>query len=324
MKPYKSFMAPKLEEFYTYRESLGYTMKSCRSHLHVFDRYLREQEADWQSLRPAFFLEMRSDLKMEPISVNRIITATRVFFQFLVRRGYLAENPLQDIPYLRENTIVPFIFSPEQIDRLLEVICKGIRKTKGRFLTDLSLYLALMLLARCAMRISEPTRILLHHYRRDDKTIYIEKTKFSKDRLIPIPKTLITEIENYLSLRKSLLPHDQSPHLLIRRNQRPLTDQQVRFRFHKTLKHIGLDQPRRVIGNMNFSQPTPHSLRHSFAVNTLLKIKQRGESPQNALPILAAFMGHSEYKHTSVYLRAVDAISRKNLYDFALWKKRKQ
>jgi integrase len=120
------------------------------------------------------------------------------------------------------------------------------------------------------------------------------------------------------------MPHVQSPHLLIRGNQRLLTDQQVRFLFHKTLKHIGLEQPRRVIGNMNFSQPTPHSLRHSFAVNTLLRIKQRGESPQNALPVLAAYMGHSEYKHTSVYLRAVDAISRKNLYDFALWKRRKE
>ena len=317
-------MAPKLEEFHAYRDSLGYTMKSYRSHLHVFDRYLREQEADWSSLRPAFFLEMRANLNMEPTSVNRIITATRVFFQFLVRRGSLAENPLQDIPYLRENTIVPFIFSPEQIDQILHAVCKGLPKTKGRFLRDLGIYLTLLLLARCGLRITEPLRLKLHHYRPDEGTIYIEKTKFSKDRLIPVPIAVIREIENYLSIRKSLMPHVQSPHLLIRGNQRLLTDQQVRFLFHKTLKHIGLEQPRRVIGNMNFSQPTPHSLRHSFAVNTLLRIKQRGESPQNALPVLAAYMGHSEYKHTSVYLRAVDAISRKNLYDFALWKRRKE
>lgn len=317
-------MASKLEEFHDYRKSLGYTMKTYRSHLHVFDRYLREQEADWSSLQPAFFLEMRANLKMEPISVNRIITATRVFFHFLVRRNYMGENPLRHIPYLKENTIVPFIFSPEQIDQILHAVCKGLPKTKGRFLRDIGIYLALLLLARCGLRISEPLRLKLHHYRPDEGTIYIEKTKFSKERLIPVPIAVIREIENYLSIRKSLMPHVQSPRLLIRPNQRPLTDQQVRFLFHKTLKHIGLDQPRRVIGNMNFSQPTPHSLRHSFAVNTLLKIKQRGESPQNALPVLATFMGHSEYKHTSVYLRAVDAISRKNLYDFALWKRTKQ
>ncbi len=62
---------------------------------------------------------------------------------------------------------------------------------------------------------------------------------------------------------------------------------------------------------------------HSFAVNTLLRVKDRGESAQNALPVLAVYMGHSDYKHTSVYLRVADAAARQNLLDFALWQKRK-
>jgi integrase len=121
-----------------------------------------------------------------------------------------------------------------------------------------------------------------------------------------------------------MLPHDDSPFLLVRTDQKPLRDHQIRFLFYKTLKDIGLYQPRRVIGNVNFLPPTPHSLRHSFAVNTLLKIRERGGNPQNALPILAAYMGHSEYKYTSVYLRVTDALSRKNLVDFSLWQERKE
>ena len=178
MKPYKSFMVSKLEEFLAYHESLGYTTKNYRSHLHVFDRYLKEEEADWQSLEPAFFLDMRANLNMEPSSVNTILCVTRTFFQFLVRRGYLAENPLQDIPHLRENTIVPFIFTPEQTDQLLKAMCDRFHKTKGRLLTDLAVYIALLLLARCGMRISEPLKLQRKHYRRDDRTIYIERTKF--------------------------------------------------------------------------------------------------------------------------------------------------
>ena len=317
-------MAPKLEEFLAYRESLGYAMIAYRSYLHIFDRYLKETEADWSSFHPAFFLFMRANLKMEARSVNRILSSVRVFFQFLVRQEHMVENPLHDIPFLKENTIVPFVFSAEQTDQLLETICMRIRKTKGRFLTDLSLYLAVVLLARCGMRISEPIGLLRHHYRGDEATIYIEKTKFKKDRLIPVPKAVVTEIENYLSVRKSLLRYDQSSYLLLRTNQQPLTDDQLLYLFRKSLKDIGLDQPRKVIGNVNFSQPTPHSLRHSFAVNTLIKIKERGESPQKALPVLAAYMGHSEYKYTSVYLRVTDAQSRKNLVDFSLWQKRKQ
>ena len=283
-------MAAELEEFIAYRQSLGYTVRSYRTYLHVFDQYLITTKADWESFHPAFFLDMRANLKLESRSVNKILVTVRILFQFLMRREYTKDNPLRDIPMLKENTIVPFVFSPQQIDQLLEVVCRRIRKTRNRFITDLSLYLALFLIARCGMRISEPIRMLRQNYHPDEGTIYIEKTKFSKDRLIPLPKEIITQIDNYLSVRESLFRDDQSPYLLFRRNQRPFTDQQVRFLFHKAVKEIGIHESRKVIGNVNFSQPTPHSLRHSFAVNTLIRIKERGQSPQNALPILAAFI----------------------------------
>jgi integrase len=199
-----------------------------------------------------------------------------------------------------------------------------VRQSEKYFLVDLGIYLAIVLLARCGMRISEPLKLMKNHYRKDDGTLYIEKTKFKKQRLIPAPKAVMSEIDNYLALRKALNPRDPNPYLLTGKNQGPLKDWQIRNIFHKALKEIGIDQKRRVIGNVNFSQPTPHSLRHSFAVNTLMKIKERGQSPQRALPVLAAYMGHSEYKYTSVYLRVADAQSRKNLVDFSLWQKKKE
>ena len=323
MKPFESFLAPQLTEYLTYRQGLGYTLVPTRAQLLAFDRYLKRTQADWTSFEPAFFLEMTARLDTESRSVNRIVSAVRVFFRFLLRRGYMEENPLKHIPPLKENTIVPIIFSPRQVDQFLALICTKIRKTKGRFPKDFALYLALLLMARCGMRISEPLRLLVHHYRHDDATISIERTKFKKDRLIPVPKAVSAEIENYLSVRRSLWRDDDNPYLLAGSGKSPLNDQQVRYLFHNALKDVGLNQPRRVIGNVNFCQPTPHSLRHSFAVNTLISIKERGESAQNALPVLAAYLGHSDYKHTSVYLRVADAASRQHLVDFALWQKRK-
>jgi integrase/recombinase XerD len=324
MKPFESFLASQLNAYLAYRESLGYTCLPSRAHLLIFDRYLRQTGADWNSLQPAFFLEMRARLTMESRSVNRVLSSARVFFHFLVRRGEMAHNPLRDIPPLKENTIVPFVFSPGQVDQLLELVCKRIRKTKGCFLTDLAIYLTILLLARCGMRISEPIGLLLDHYRPQEATIYIEKTKFRKDRLIPVPQEIITQIENYLSVRKTLRRNDDNPYLLAGRRHKPLSDSIVRSVFRNAVKEIGLDQPRRILGNVNFSQPTPHSLRHSFAVTTLKSVKERGESAQNALPVLAAYLGHSDYKHTSVYLRVADAATRENLVDFALWQKRKE
>ena len=316
MKHFKSFLAPQINEYLDYRKSLGFTIRTHRYHLLTFDRYLKDKKGGWRLLQPSFFLKLRANLKMESRSLNGFLSSIRVFFQFLVRRGYLKENPLKDIPYLKENSIIPFVFSPEQIDQVLKTVCKRLHKTKSSFLTDLAKYMAVLLLTRCGMRISEPLRLLRHHYRQDDGTLYIEKTKFKKDRLIPVPKAVMKEIENYLSVRQSLLPNDQNPYLLAGRKQRPLTNQQISYFFRKALKTSGFEQPRKVIGNMNFSLPTPHSLRHSFAINTLRQIKARGKSPQNALPVLAAYLGHSEYRNTIVYLKLLNAEHRRRLLDF--------
>jgi site-specific recombinase XerD len=264
---------------------------------------------------------MRANLTMEAVSVNHVLSVTRGFFRFLVRRGTFEKNPLLDIPPLKEEIIVPFIFSPEQTDQLLRAICKRMQRTKASFLKELALYMVILLMAQCGLRISEPLHLLKHHYRREEGTIYIEKTKFQKDRLIPIPKAVIQELDNYLSVRASLCPQDHNPYLLAGRDLSPLSDQKVRVVFHHAVRALGIHQPRKKLGNIIFNPPVPHCLRHSFAVNTLKTIKERGASPQHALPVLATYLGHATYFNTSVYLKVADASSRNKLYDFSLWRK---
>lgn len=316
MKIFKSFLEPLFDEYFIYRESLGYTTESTLSHLKVFDRYVTEKKIEKGLLNPPFFLGLRADLKMEARSVNRVFSSLRVFFQFLVRRGIYEQNPVQDIPLLPENDIVPFVFTPEQVDQLLTAVCQRIRRAQWCYLKDLSQYMAMVLIARCGLRISEPLRLMRNHYRPEEKTLYIEKTKFKKDRLIPVPMAVAAEIENYLAVRDTLLENYHAPYLLIGNLRGRLQQNSVSYTFRQAVKAIGLDQPRQVIGNKNFSAPTVHSLRHSFAINTLKHIKKRGQSPQNALPVLAAYMGHVEYKHTVKYLKVLDADHRQALFYF--------
>lgn len=319
MKPFESFLAPLLNDYITYREGLGYALRPCRDHLRLFDRYVHQSGADLSSLLPSFFLHMRANLIMQASSVNDVIIAARGFFRFLVRRGIFEKNPLLDIPPLKEEIAVPFIFSPEQIDQLLKTICKNMQRGQTSFLKEFALYMAILLMARCGMRISEPLHLLKHHYRPAEGTLFIEETKFRKDRLIPLPKMVIQEMENYLAVRTHLCPEDQNPYLLPGKDLTPLSDEQVRFLFHHAVRQIGITQPRKKLGNIIFNPPTPHCLRHSFAINTLKAIKERGQSPQHALPVLAAYLGHTTFFHTSVYLKVVDASTRNNLYDFSIW-----
>jgi integrase len=126
----------------------------------------------------------------------------------------------------------------------------------------------------------------------------------------------LAEIEGYLTARKSLRADDQNEYLLAGRDHAPLKDQDIRRAFHRVVRQMDLYRPKQVIGNVTFGAPVPHSLRHSFAINTLNKIKARGQSPQHALPVLATYMGHRKYQYTGAYLKVKDAGHRMGLIEY--------
>ena len=139
MNKFKSFLAPQLQQYLIYRHNLGYSMKASLSHLKTFDRYLMQKQAQHVLLQPSFFIRMQADLTIETRSVNNIVASVRVFFNYLVRNGLYQQNPLNDIAYLPENGIVPYIFSPEQVNLLLSAVSRRIRNRSRRiYLKDLS------------------------------------------------------------------------------------------------------------------------------------------------------------------------------------------
>ncbi len=148
MNKFKSFLSPQLQQYLIYRHNLGYSMKPSLSHLKTFDRYLKQKQVEQVLLQPSFFVQMQVDLKIEPRSINNIVASVRVFFNYLVRTDAYDQNPLKDIPYLPENDIMPYIFSPQRVNDLLAAVSNRIRKgSKRRYLKDLSGYMAIVLLA---------------------------------------------------------------------------------------------------------------------------------------------------------------------------------
>ena len=318
MRQFESFMAQLFNEYISYRSSLGFVPGNTRAALITFDHYIKQNADNLVLLTSPLFLKFRRSLKGDPCVINGNIFAIRRFFQFLVRKGTIEENPLKYFPKIMENAYIPFVFSENETQELLSAVQKRIRKTHWHFIIDLTRYMAIMLMARCGMRISEPCKLLLKNYNRREKSIYIEKTKFHKDRLIPIPEIVSAEIENYLSVCSGIFPERESLYLLARKNRRFLNANRIYPLFRQAVKDIGLNEPKRIVARTAFGHPRPHSLRHSFAINTLKRIKERGKSPQNALPVLAAYLGHCDYRYTAVYLKVLDANQRNGLVNFAL------
>ncbi|MCD4718506.1 MAG: tyrosine-type recombinase/integrase [Desulfobacula sp.] len=318
MKRFKSFLAEQMEDFIKYRLQLGYSDSVMVYCLQLLDRHVVEKKVTWASFDPLFFIKFRADLDHENRSINMSFRMIKIFLNYLIRKDLILENPLQEITQLQENQVIPFIFSPKETDLFLNAVIKLMRTTERFYLSDFSAYIAFLLMARCGLRSSETLNLLKTHYRPEERTIYIEKTKFRKDRLIPIPKAVAYEINNLLNVRLSFLDEDDSIFLLVKVKGGKLIRIFINRRFKKALTYINLDQPRKVIGATNFSGPSHHSLRHSFAVNTLKRIKQQGKSCQNALPVLAVYMGHSKYKYTTHYLKVLDAEHRGQMLNFSM------
>lgn len=317
-KPYTSILAPLLEQYLAYRRSIGFTSDSLRPLLRTFDQYVAENQMDFSTLTPPTFLAFKQGLTGSARTRNQKISAVRGFFNYLVRREIVSVNPVKDIPADPENAYIPFVFSTQQTIAVLRAVENAVRREVQYFFKDLTVYTAIMLLAGCGLRISEPTRLRIDHYHREEGSIYIEKTKFHKDRLIPLPKMCIVSMENYLSVRSAFMANGQNPYLLPGQGKKQLSQNRIYAMFHQAVKSLGIYQARRVIADTIFGAPTPHSLRHSFAINTLKSIRDNGGDPQKALPILSVYMGHRKYRYTAVYLKVTDAGHRRNLVDFAI------
>jgi len=56
--------------------------------------------------------------------------------------------------------------------------------------------------------------------------------------------------------------------------------------------------------------PRVHDVRHSFAVNALLRWYRAGVDVQAKLPLLSTYMGHVSIASTQYYLRFVEPVAR--------------
>ena len=202
MKPFESPLGLLMEDYLSYRVCLGYEEKGLRRILSWLDRYIQEQAAGLGELTPGFFLGLKVRHPKKQTTFNALLLAARGFFAYLERRQIVSENPLLDVQSYPPKAFIPFVFSPEQTDALLSATQKNIRKQDPAcFLRDYAAYLSIVLLARCGMRIGEPLRLSLPDYRADERTLYIEKTKFHKDRLIPVPAGAARQLDIYLRVR---------------------------------------------------------------------------------------------------------------------------
>jgi integrase len=148
--------------------------------------------------------------------------------------------------------------------------------------------------------VSEAIRL---HY--DDITpdgLMIQCTKFRKSRLVPLHETAQAGLERYLKQRRPYAPFDD--HVFISLQKKPLHIRDVDTAFRTTVDKIGLQR------GSGLPRPTPHSLRHTFAVRALEACPDDRDKITKHMLALSTYLGHSKVSHTYWYLEATPDLMR--------------
>lgn len=210
---------------------------------------------------------------LSPKSVNRKIATLKSFYKFLLAREYIEVNPTSQIKPLKTEKDLPSFVKEEEITILLDQV---------EFENDFSGQrdrLLLELLYSTGIRLAE-----LQGLEEGDVNFY-EKTirvlgKRNKERIIPIGKSLIQQIETYLNLKSEM--GMTGANLLQTDSGQPLYPM---FIYRKVKKYLTTVT--------TLSKKSPHVMRHTFATHLLNK-----GADLNAVKDL---LGHTSLAATQVY-----------------------
>ena len=224
---------------------------------------------------------------------HRKLDALRGFYRFALARGYATYSPLPRVAPQQPPPFVPYIYSRDEIKRLLDA-------TAGRErcnLSSLTCRTLLLLLYGTGLRISEAIRLDLGDVDLDNAILCIRESKFYKTRLVPTGQELTQALAHYAVERtKQLSIAPDAPFLLTQRGQR-MSRAGAESAFKQLRKRAGIcreDDAR--------YQPRLHDFRHAFAVTRLVTWYREGADVQRLLPYLATYLGHVHIAGTQHYL----------------------
>jgi len=300
-----------IDGYLVYRSSAGYKAVADFNNLCVFDKYVLSSGINvLEQLDEKFYLEMiaRELEELKPQTVNSRLGVLKSFYKYLERNYDISFNPIEALPRTKELYYSPYVFTSDEIKIVLDYMADRAAKTRKNFyLMRLSRYTAFSLQATCGMRVSEVAQLKLSDFNAKNKTIFIERSKFRKDRLIPISTKSVVQIQNYLSARQTLA-NNSSLYLFLGYNGVTGNRKSMAWYFRKVLCELDMLKPTEIRGRIIFGSPTTHSLRHSFAVNTIKRWAAEGKDIDKISDTLATYMGHADFEYTQIYLKGLNNI----------------
>ena len=296
-------LASVTERFLAHRRALGRKYHSEQAELRLLVRFADEHRVDRLDQLTSALLEefLASRPRTRPRSFNHLLGVVACLMDWAVTQELLAASPLRTRRRRVTSVRVPFLFDPAQARRLLDAA--GALPDNSRAAQRGPTYRTIFALCYgLGLRAGEACGLRLGDVDVQRSLLVVVGGKFGKSRLVPHGPRIASLAGEQLQRRQAAAAHDAGAPLFTfdgRRCVSPGTASQV---FHRLVTDLELPVPDGV------SPPCLHSLRHSFAVSTLLRWYRQGLDPSSRLHQLSTFMGHVDPASTAVYLTITPAL----------------
>lgn len=276
---HQSFFMP-LQHFINYiqteKRQSTHTVKAYKSDLEQFSAFTEEvfscniQEATTPMLK-AWISSLKSK-RFDNSSINRKISALKVYYHFLHTNAFIKNNPAERINTLKAKKRVAVFVPKSDIE-------KNVVKIEENDFAQHRNYLIFELFYQTGIRAGE--MIELH----DSDIDFFGKTikvigKGNKQRIIPFGSELSKQIQNYVHLKNAMFP--ESIYFIVS-NKGGKSYESMLYRIIRTM----------LSEFTTISKKSPHVLRHTFATHML----NNGAS----LIAIKELLGHSSLSATQIY-----------------------
>jgi integrase/recombinase XerC len=209
---------------------------------------------------------------LSPRSVQRRLSATRGFFNYLVRESVLKSNPAMDIRAPKAGKRLPGTLDVDQLNQLLDIPGEDVLAVRDRAIMEL--------LYSSGLRLDELVGLDVNRLDLTDRMVRV-LGKGSKTRIVPVGRKAIEALREWMKSRSGVARADETA-LFVGQNGTRLKHRAIQLRIAYWAKRKGL--PSRVY---------PHLFRHSFATHLLESSKDlRG---------VQELLGHADISTTQIY-----------------------
>lgn len=247
---------------------------------------------------------INTEAVMNFIKVDGVITPYGVkkyhvlcgFYRFVLSRELAKVSPMpKTIPEPRDPPFVPYIYSHEEIKRLLDVIPATC--TNRVHIDAEVLRVLILLLYSTGVRLGEALSLTINEVYMQESYLRINDTKFFKTRLVPFGKDLTLLLTAYITEYRGNCPPSSDAPFFCFQNGEPLSQSATRNAFRRMRQQASVQRQ-----DNSYYQPRLHDFRHTAAVHRLIEWYRKGKDLQILLPKLAIYLGHVNLSSTQHYL----------------------